>query len=138
MASSARLISAIAALLWPVLVIGLFFYFRRELRSIFLAVAEKIRLATDVKLLSLEIRGVAFEQFRDVARRDSHYSYRAASEEEYTQRDHLYQESHSLFVVHTIKPNLDPDYIGGRRVFNLSVFLLAHGDKREFESVEKV
>lgn len=134
----ARFLSGLASLLWPLLVIGLVVHLRRQLAALLDAVAEKIRSASELKLWSVEIKGVAFTQFRDVARRDNHYAYRAASEEEYRERDAIYEDSHSLLVVHTLKPSRDPDFVGGHRVFDISIFLAAHGEQKEFMTLEKV
>ena len=134
----ARFLSGLASLLWPILVIGLVVYLRRQLAALLGAVAEKIRSATEVKFWNVEIKGVAFDHFRDVARRDNHYAYRAASEEEYRDRDNIYEENHSLLVVHTLKPSENPDFVDEQRVFDISIFLVAHGEQEEFTNLEKV
>ena len=134
----ADVISAISSLAWPIIIVCALYFSWYLIVQILRELINKLRLSSDFKFGSIEIKGVVLPAHGEVIKGRRDFEIIPATESDFKDRDSHYRRQGNLMLVHTIRPTDPPDWVGTDRVFDVSIFLHPHKEYGRLNDVKSV
>lgn len=129
-AEVAQLVSAIGGLAWPAIALAAIYLARERLPELLGALVDKVQNSTELKFGAVELKGPLVDLGGDVLK-DSNGEVQVltASKTDVDNRRALYANLNGLVLVHTVRPVRPREYVDGREVFDVSLYIHAHSGK---------
>lgn len=136
MSAAGEVLSGLASLAWPGMIIGAGWYFRAEIAGIARDLRTQIAAGAVLKWKDFEFRGPDLSNFD--GRLGDSYQRENADKDIYEKRHSSYSTNKNLFLVHRVRPTGRNHAVNGLPTFDISIYLIGHKNFGHINDVEKV
>lgn len=139
LAEIAQLVSALAGLAWPGIVLCALFLARGRLVELLNALIDKVHRSTDLKIGMVELKGALVDASGDVIKGvGGDLRTSPADAEDVAHRNRIYADLRGFMLVHTVRPVRPKEEVNGMEVFDVSIYLHAHAGRAAMNDVRRV
>jgi hypothetical protein len=131
-----EIMTAFGPFAWPITVIGLVFWFRKNIHDVIDAIKRQILLGASIKYGELELTGKKIENFPLTS--GTEYERVEADQKIMAARDQKYKSVKNIFLVHRSKKTENIHEQSGLPVYEVSVYLIGHKNYGALNDVKKV
>lgn len=130
------LLTALSGFAWPALILGIGFYFRKDIQSLLVFGKQQLASGAALKWKDFEFKGLDLSSFD---RRDgTGYKQVPADDDLFTTRHESYAKNRNLFLVHRVRATGRTHSITSLPTFDVSVYLISHKNFGHMNDVRHV
>lgn len=131
-----NLLTALSGFAWPALILAVGFYFRSDIKSLFLQFQRQLASGAALKWKDFEFRAIQIDPL-DI-RDGSEYVQEPADKNFFDRRHKSYQQNKNLFLVHRARPSGQFHPFNKLPTYDVTVYLLSHKNFGHLNDVKEV
>jgi hypothetical protein len=131
-----NLLTALSGFAWPALILAVGFYFRCDIKSLFLQFQRQLASGAALKWKDFEFRAIQIDPL-DI-RDGSEYVQEPADKNFFDRRHTSYQQNKNLFLVHRARPSGQFHPFNKLPTYDVTVYLLSHKNFGHLNDVKEV
>jgi hypothetical protein len=136
MESTAKLLGALSGFAWPAVILFAGFYFRAQIRSVFLLARQQLASGAALKWKDFEFEGLDLASFE--VRDGTGYRQETADQFLFDKRHAGYKANKNLSLVHRVRPSGLLHPVTNLPTFDVSVYLISHKNFGHLNDVREV
>ncbi|MCF2524348.1 pYEATS domain-containing protein [Bradyrhizobium sp. G127] len=129
-------LTALSGFAWPGLIFSFGFYFRSEIRSLYLQFQRQLASGAALKWKDFEFRAIQIDPLD--LRDGTEYVQEPADKEFLDKRHKSYQANKNLFLVHRVRPSGQVHPFNDLPTYDITVYILSHKNFGHLNDVKEV